>query len=490
MTTTPQAAISISRLRADLAGEVIAPDDPEYERARLVVLPQFDRRPAAIVRPPTRTTSRTSSRSRARTGSSSPSAAAATASPGTASPTAGSCSTSRDMRALEIDPDDRTAWAETGLTAGEFTTAAAEHGLATGFGDTGSVGIGGLTLGGGVGYLVRKHGLTIDDLLAAEIVTADGQLLRVDAEHAPRPVLGDPRRRRQLRRRDAVPVPAARGRHGRGRHADAAGDARRHRRLHRRGRGGAGGAARRSPTSCPRRRCRSCRRSTTASSSCMAMLVLRRRRRGGRARRRAVPRARRRRSPTWSGRCRYPEIYPPEDARLPPDRGRPRTMFVDTIDRGVAETILDRLEASTRADARSPSCACSAARWRACRPTPPRSRTGTSRIMVNVGGGLRSPEEAAVARGVGRRASRRRCARTTRGAYVNFLGDEGAARVRAAYPGATWERLRGDQASLRPGQPLPAQPEHRYRGKPRMNSSRRSAANFVPLRDELGAPPP
>ena len=79
----------------------------------------------------------------------------------------------------------RTAWADAGLTAGEYTTAAAAHGLATGFGDTGSVGIGGITLGGGVGYLVRKHGLTIDDLLAAEVVTADGQLLRVDAEHHP-----------------------------------------------------------------------------------------------------------------------------------------------------------------------------------------------------------------------------------------------------------------------------------------------------------------
>ena len=63
--------------------------------------------------------------------------------------------------------------------------AAGAHGLATGFGDTGSVGIGGLTLGGGVGFLVRKHGLTIDDLLAAELVTADGELLHVDAETQP-----------------------------------------------------------------------------------------------------------------------------------------------------------------------------------------------------------------------------------------------------------------------------------------------------------------
>ena len=129
-----------------------------------------------------------------------------------------------------------------GLTAGEYTTAAGAHGLATGFGDTGSVGIGGITLGGGVGYLVRKHGLTIDDLLAAELVTADGELLRVDAETPSGPVLGDPRRRRQLRRRHPVPVPAAPGRPDRRRDADAAGHGGGRRRLHRRGRGRAGGA--------------------------------------------------------------------------------------------------------------------------------------------------------------------------------------------------------------------------------------------------------
>src|SRR4029450_1182781 len=62
------------------------------------------------------------------------------------------------MRALDIDTEASTAWAQPGLTAGEYSTAAAAHGLATGFGDTGSVGIGGITLSGGVGYLVRKHG--------------------------------------------------------------------------------------------------------------------------------------------------------------------------------------------------------------------------------------------------------------------------------------------------------------------------------------------
>ena len=91
----------------------------------------------------------------------------------------------RELNDLDIDVGARTAWAGAGLTASEVTSALAEHGLAIGFGDTGSVGIGGITTGGGVGYLVRKHGLTIDNLLAAEIVTADGEVRVVDAEHEP-----------------------------------------------------------------------------------------------------------------------------------------------------------------------------------------------------------------------------------------------------------------------------------------------------------------
>jgi len=91
----------------------------------------------------------------------------------------------RDMKAIEVDVEGRTAWAQTGLTAGEVAVATAELGLAIGFGDTGSVGIGGITLGGGVGYLVRRDGLTVDNLLAAQIVTADGEILTVDEESHP-----------------------------------------------------------------------------------------------------------------------------------------------------------------------------------------------------------------------------------------------------------------------------------------------------------------
>ena len=81
------------------------------------------------------------------------------------------------MKGLHIDPVRRLAWAQAGLRAGEYTAAAAEHGLATPFGDTGSVGIAGLTLGGGIGWLVRKYGLTIDALVSVEIVTADGRIV-------------------------------------------------------------------------------------------------------------------------------------------------------------------------------------------------------------------------------------------------------------------------------------------------------------------------
>src|SRR5690606_17755159 len=84
---------------------------------------------------------------------------------------------------IDIDVERRTAWAGAGLDAGRYTAATVPHGLTTGFGDTGSVGISGITLGGGVGYLSRKHGLTIDSLLGGELVTAEGQGLEVDAEH-------------------------------------------------------------------------------------------------------------------------------------------------------------------------------------------------------------------------------------------------------------------------------------------------------------------
>ncbi len=179
------AAISIPQLRTDLKGQVIAPGDADYDRARTVVTGGIDRRPAVIVKVAdiddvvdvVRLARETGLELAVRSGGHSGAGHSVTE--------GGIVLDLSDLKGLDIDVEGRTAWAETGLTAAEVTGALAPHGLAIGFGDTGSVGIGGITLGGGVGYLVRKFGLTIDDVLAAEIVTADGQRLLVDADNHP-----------------------------------------------------------------------------------------------------------------------------------------------------------------------------------------------------------------------------------------------------------------------------------------------------------------
>jgi len=177
--------ISIPKLRADLEGRVIAPDDPGYDEARTVFYGGFDRRPLVIVRvADAGDVSRVVSLAR-ETGRELALRSGGHSLVGHSVSDGGIVLDLSEMKAIEIDAGRRTAWAETGLTAGEYATAAGAHGLVTGFGDTGSVGIGGLTLGGGVGYLVRTFGLTIDHLLAADVVTADGRLVRADAESNP-----------------------------------------------------------------------------------------------------------------------------------------------------------------------------------------------------------------------------------------------------------------------------------------------------------------
>jgi FAD/FMN-containing dehydrogenase len=178
-------SISVPRLRDSFHGRVTAPDDPGYDQARKVFYGKFDRRPAAIVRPSSAEEVARVVTLAAETGSELAVRSGGHSLAGHSVSEGGIVLDLSGMTALDIDPDGRTAWAETGLTAGAYTAAVGGHGLVTGFGDTGSVGIGGLTLGGGVGFLVRRHGLTIDNLLAAELVTADGQVLEVDAETRP-----------------------------------------------------------------------------------------------------------------------------------------------------------------------------------------------------------------------------------------------------------------------------------------------------------------
>ena len=88
------------------------------------------------------------------------------------------------MRNVEVDPESREARAEGGATWGDVDRATQQHGLAVTGGMVSSTGIGGLTLGGGLGWLMGKYGLTVDSLVSAEVVTADGNVLTAsDREH-------------------------------------------------------------------------------------------------------------------------------------------------------------------------------------------------------------------------------------------------------------------------------------------------------------------
>ncbi|HEX5827125.1 MAG TPA: FAD-binding oxidoreductase [Candidatus Limnocylindrales bacterium] len=176
----PVDAATLAPLRARVRGPVILPGDDAYDTDRRVAMWDVDARPAAIVRVADATDAaavvafarETGAELAVRCGGHS--GAAHSASEG------GLVLDVRDLRDLDIDVEGRTAWVGAGLTAGQVTEALGEHGLAVGFGDTGSVGVAGITLGGGIGYLVRAHGMTIDNLLAVELVTADGEVRLVD----------------------------------------------------------------------------------------------------------------------------------------------------------------------------------------------------------------------------------------------------------------------------------------------------------------------
>ena len=171
-------------LRAQLAGRLVTPADADYEQLRAVFY-GGDRRPSAVARVANADDIAAVIGFARATGTELAVRGGGHSGAGHSTTDGGIVIDTRDLKRIEVDPEARTAWADAGLTAAEVNAEVAKHGLVIGFGDTGSVGIAGITLGGGVGYLVRKFGLTIDNLEAVELVTADGELITADAEHHP-----------------------------------------------------------------------------------------------------------------------------------------------------------------------------------------------------------------------------------------------------------------------------------------------------------------
>lgn len=184
---TPEATattVLMPRLRTIL-GRIIAPGEAGYDEARAGYYGGFDRHPAVIIQAADATDVSYTVTLARETGVPLAIRSGGHSLAGHSVAEGGIVLDLSAMRTVDVDPVHRTAWAETGVTAVVYTTAVGVDGLATGFGDSGEVGVGGITLGGGMGFLSRKFGLTIDSLVAAELVTADGQLMRVDAQTHP-----------------------------------------------------------------------------------------------------------------------------------------------------------------------------------------------------------------------------------------------------------------------------------------------------------------
>jgi len=429
----------------DVTGHVIVPEDPAYDQARAVFYGGIDKRPGAIVRVRNAAdVQRVIAVARdwgyelaVRSGGHSIA--------GHSTTDGGIVIDLRSMSKVDIDAHSRTAWVETGATAAEVTEAAARHGLVVGFGDSGSVGVSGITLGGGIGFLVRKFGLTIDSLVAAEIVTADGRHLHIDAQHHPDLFW------------------AIRG--GGGNFGVVT---RLHFRLHelREFTGGilvlpatpetiAGFAA--ASLAAPEEL------STIGNvmpalpmpflpAEVYGRLVIF----GMMAYVGDSDSAARALAPFRSlaqpladlvKPMAYTGMYPPEDPSYRPT-AIGRTMFVGGVDKALAETIhgyLSKSDAAMRvaqlrvlggAASRVPNDATAYAH---------RSR----RMLVNVAAFYTSPEDRVV-RGEWVKEFARAVQPDDTAAYVGFLGDEGDGRVRSAYPGATWDRLRRVKAIYDP----------------------------------------
>ncbi len=175
----------LDRLRGAVRGDLVRPGEPDYDEARKVYNAMHDRRPALVVRAvDTGDVIATVDFAReqhlplaVRGGSHSV--------PGYGTCDDGVVLDLGRMRGIRVDPQARTAWVEGGCTWADVNHATHAFGLATTGGVVSSTGVGGLTTGGGMGYLARRYGLACDNLVSVDLVTADGSFLTcTDQQHS------------------------------------------------------------------------------------------------------------------------------------------------------------------------------------------------------------------------------------------------------------------------------------------------------------------
>jgi FAD/FMN-containing dehydrogenase len=184
-TRTSLAATEIAGLRNGLRGGLILAGDTAYDGARRVWNGNVDRRPGLIARCVDATDVRRAVSFASTNGLLVSVRGGGHSAPGYGTNDGGLVIDLSPMKGIRVDPTTRTARAEGGVLWREFDEATQAHGLATPGGTVSSTGIAGLTLGGGLGWLMGKYGATVDNLISADVVTADGELRRASATTHP-----------------------------------------------------------------------------------------------------------------------------------------------------------------------------------------------------------------------------------------------------------------------------------------------------------------
>jgi len=173
---------TIESLSEQVRGEVITENDDRYEEARRVYNGMIDKRPKAIVRPSDQADVISVVRFVGETGADLSIRGGSHSVPGFGTNDGGVVLDLSSMRGTRVDPRSKSARAQGGCLWGDLDHATHAFGLATVGGVVSTTGIGGLTLGGGFGYLARGHGLTIDNLISADVVTANGELVHASED--------------------------------------------------------------------------------------------------------------------------------------------------------------------------------------------------------------------------------------------------------------------------------------------------------------------